>query len=623
MKLRSISIKIALAATAFAIGILLALSALEVLRIKADFRDLVSRQQFAFVSNEAREIDQKLMLRQRALELTAAVVAGRDPTDAAALQAALDHSPALEALFDRIVIIRADGKIAANHPFLATANGISVVERPYFQEALAGHGNISTPFRTKLTGEPAVFIAVPVRDRAGAVTMVLTGQLNLLRRNFLGVIGEAKVGETGFFTIFTRDRMMLMSPDKRRIMTPGPAPKVSAHFDRVMAGHEGSEEATSSHGLRAIFSYKQLSAAPWALVAVMPVEEAYAPAVQSQRRMAALTLVVAVLVSLVAWLGARRLVRPIVELRDATRAMRENPEVEYSASFSRNDEIGDLAHHFESLMRERAASEARMALREAQLRDSEERLRTITDNLPVPISYVGADEQFRFANATLGEWLDVEPASLVGHSLRERFGAKEYARIAPHVAEVLAGKPVTHERQASYAGVVREVRSVYIPDFDAAGRVRGFYTLVHDITDSKILQRKLTHSAQHDVLTGLANRALFEDRLSHALAVSARSGRMTGLMYLDLDRFKSINDTYGHEGGDTLLKEFAQRLSRCVRATDTVARLGGDEFTIVLEGLTKPDDAIAVAEKIIFACTFRRASALPWRARMNTLPPGC
>lgn len=117
--------------------------------------------------------------------------------------------------------------------------------------------------------------------------------------------------------------------------------------------------------------------------------------------------------------------------------------------------------------------------------------------------------------------------------------------------------------------------------------------------ERKRSEERLAYMAQYDHLTGLTNRALFQDRLEQALARAKRSGALVALMFLDLDRFKAVNDTLGHGTGDLLLKKVAERLEGSVRETDTVARIGGDEFSIILEGLTEAQDAAFVARKII------------------------
>jgi diguanylate cyclase (GGDEF)-like protein/PAS domain S-box-containing protein len=127
------------------------------------------------------------------------------------------------------------------------------------------------------------------------------------------------------------------------------------------------------------------------------------------------------------------------------------------------------------------------------------------------------------------------------------------------------------------------------------------HTTVVDISDRKRAEEQIEFHAYHDVLTHLPNRKLFTDRLTQSLSRARRSGKPLAVMFVDLDHFKSINDTLGHEAGDELLLEMARRLRANVRDDDTVARLGGDEFTIILAELRQAEDAVSVAEKLIKA----------------------
>lgn len=148
------------------------------------------------------------------------------------------------------------------------------------------------------------------------------------------------------------------------------------------------------------------------------------------------------------------------------------------------------------------------------------------------------------------------------------------------------------------AGIRPRLSGYLHPDIDAANEVIGVYGLINDITEHKDVENKLRQLAQFDSLTGLANRSRFNDKLAEAIE---RSGTSLALMFLDLDDFKSINDTFGHQGGDLALQEFAKRLSRSVRTSDTVARLAGDEFVVIIELLKHADEAVIVAAKIATA----------------------
>lgn len=148
-------------------------------------------------------------------------------------------------------------------------------------------------------------------------------------------------------------------------------------------------------------------------------------------------------------------------------------------------------------------------------------------------------------------------------------------------------------------GSVRDMESHGSVIKDKEGRVVRVVVVSHDITERKQLQEQIRQMAFHDVLTMLPNRRLFCDRLSQAIAASSRSTLFGALMFLDLDNFKLLNDTYGHDVGDSLLIEVADRLKRCVREMDTVARLGGDEFVVMLSQLDLNNAESAVQAGII------------------------
>ena len=133
------------------------------------------------------------------------------------------------------------------------------------------------------------------------------------------------------------------------------------------------------------------------------------------------------------------------------------------------------------------------------------------------------------------------------------------------------------------------------------GKPIGMWSIVRDITERKRHEEELEHMASHDILTGLPNRMLFKDRLEQALKYSQRRGQQLAVMLLDLDRFKEINDSLGHDVGDQLLKHVGKRLSGVLRKGDTVARMGGDEFMLLLPEITKTDDAMIIAQKILIA----------------------
>lgn len=238
---------------------------------------------------------------------------------------------------------------------------------------------------------------------------------------------------------------------------------------------------------------------------------------------------------------------------------------------------------------------------EQALRQSENRLRMVTDNMPALIGYIDSDHIWRFNNKAYEIWFDKSSAELTGCHMLEVLGAERYERVLPHLRRALGGERVTFENEFDRVDGLHQVESIFIPDGDEEGRVRGVYAMTYDITRQKAVEAQLTRLARFDTLTGLANRSHFNEHLLQAHGRSRREGKSLALMYLDIDKFKQVNDAFGHDIGDGLLKVFAARIGSAVRETDFVSRLGGDEFTVILEGLKDEEDAAVVGGKIIAA----------------------
>jgi len=166
----------------------------------------------------------------------------------------------------------------------------------------------------------------------------------------------------------------------------------------------------------------------------------------------------------------------------------------------------------------------------------------------------------------------------------------------PRLEEAFTGVRVAFEMRA----MGRDWQVTYVPA-EVDGEVTGVYGLANDVTRLKEIEHELSRLARSDALTGLPNRRRFEERLAEAITRSERNAGSIALLYLDLDHFKAVNDSLGHQRGDELLQEFARRLRASVREVDTVARLAGDEFVVLLEDLPAVDAAATVAAKILEA----------------------
>ncbi len=261
------------------------------------------------------------------------------------------------------------------------------------------------------------------------------------------------------------------------------------------------------------------------------------------------------------------------------------------------------------LLRSRATSLEQELLeseqtREAVLRDSRERLAQIIDTVPAMISATDRDGRCIFINARHAEAHGIESTDVAGKSTTAIFGksrAERSRKLDRIVFETGKALPSIEEEIFDQDGNKLSLLTTKSPLRDLSGDVVSVLTTSLDISDRKRAERHLIHLAHHDPLTDLPNRALLTQTLGSELQTSRKSGEGFALHFLDLDRFKGINDVLGHSVGDRVLATVGRNLNDIVRETDTVARLGGDEFAIVQTGITGPADAAGLAERLIEA----------------------
>ncbi len=242
--------------------------------------------------------------------------------------------------------------------------------------------------------------------------------------------------------------------------------------------------------------------------------------------------------------------------------------------------------------------ERRVQQRTAELRATERYFRALAQHSSDVIAVAGADLNVLYVSDSMADVFARDPTELVGRRLDALSGG---SLPLTHALERAINEPGRVMRVdwelTDGSGRLRYAESA-ITNLLADPHVRGLVVNTRDATDQVVLQRQLTQQAFHDPLTGLANRALLTDRAEHALARSARSGAMVAVVLVDLDGFKFVNDSLGHQVGDIVLCEVARRLQSLVRSEDTVARLGGDEFVILIDDVSGLEEPKRLAERV-------------------------
>jgi len=234
---------------------------------------------------------------------------------------------------------------------------------------------------------------------------------------------------------------------------------------------------------------------------------------------------------------------------------------------------------------------------------AEARFSSLVRNSSDAIAIAAEDGRLFYVTPSAERVFGLRPEELVGRRMTELVALEDRARLQELFSTSLAppGASATLELRVPRGNDRHRIIEMVATNLLREPSVAGCVLNIRDVTDRKGLEDQLRRLAFHDPLTLLANRALFRDRVEHALAVSRRRGNRVAAIFVDLDNFKKINDSMGHGEGDRVLRATAQRLSKCTRNGDTVARLGGDEFAVLTEDASHQDDVIEVAARIVEA----------------------
>ncbi|MDQ3261431.1 MAG: EAL domain-containing protein, partial [Pseudomonadota bacterium] len=247
-----------------------------------------------------------------------------------------------------------------------------------------------------------------------------------------------------------------------------------------------------------------------------------------------------------------------------------------------------------------------------KIEQSEKWHRYLVNQLPDILYTLDSAGRFTFLNDRAAVFLGVSTADLIGRHYTHLVHEEDLERAKYVFNERRTGKRASRDvelrlkikpnKPINGLFITVEVLSCGIYDprgEEASGAFRGTYGVAKEVGDRKHAQERILHQAYHDSLTGLPNRLLFRDRLNLSVVQAKRSGTVLAVMFIDLDRFKSVNDTLGHAAGDQLLQAVAARLIKCLRGSDTVARLGGDEFTLLLPLIGQREAAENAARKVL------------------------
>ena len=504
-----------------------------------------------------------------------------------------------------LFILDAQGRSLVDMPAFPEHRGMDLSHRSYFRDTLStGRGMIGDPYLSKRHEQPVLTFTMPLNDSAGKFQGVLGASVILTSPRALGGLAEDRYGQTGYFFIIDTSRTMILHPDATRILRQDVPVGANRLLDRALDGYEGAGETINSRGVKMLSSFRRVPGTRWILGAQQPVADAFAPVSAMLKNFIGLGLASAAAAALFGAWFLRRLTSPLVALRQTALelALPETSAQAFAAAGAMagvqkvclpGDEVCALNQAFSQLYQ-------RLGTTLASVQSSAQDWERTFDAVQDVIFILDREQCIRRINRAAARLLQIEPAAAVGQPFYPLVhGTDQVPQDCPQQEAVSRGVNLTRERLIPAFNVVFEETTS--PLFGEDGRPVGVVHIWRDLTERREAEEKIRRMAYSDHLTGLPNRASLKLRLGQMLAQASQTGDMVAVLFLDLDRFKQINDTLGHTAGDHFLQAIAGRLEGCLRRIDTVARQGGDEFVIILPGVLDAQSVARVADKLLAA----------------------
>lgn len=503
----------------------------------------------------------------------------------------LEKSP-LEALFDNVLAATPDGTMLARiEQGRATTSLPNIADRDYFRRVMeTDQPVVSEPLTGKVSKVPLVIVAVPVMASDGNRVGMIAGALRLQSNSLFAdpiSTGRSEVRDL----VMDRNGVLLSHNDGRRVLGRAQdEPGLSEVFSRWRDSGSpietlGMAELSQDH----LVSMAGIPLSDWMLVRLTTRSSALAPMAAAHRASWGAALGAGMLAALLAGTVAWAAVRPITRLRDRAQRMLAAGDTSTEGWPRGAGEIGEMSLAFQQLLRqgEQQRGETQALLRQLQ---------AVLDNAEVGIALT-RHGRFEMVSRQFCTIFRCEPSQAVGQATRMVHPSDEAyealsKRATPAFMEhgMFEGEVELIRRNGEKFWAQMRGRAVVPGD-----RAHGTIWVIADVTQAHEQREQLTWAASHDKLTGLVNRAAFEVMLDEATARASEHPFCA--LFIDLDRFKLVNDTGGHAAGDALLRDIARELASRLRKADTVARLGGDEFAVLLPQCPIPH-AQAIADKL-------------------------
>jgi diguanylate cyclase len=555
-------------------------------------------------------LSSKVSILRDALAATARQVPSDAWSDAALMGRHLLDKPALGTMFASLYAVAPNGQTLSR----AEGGKLSVelpniADRDYFQQAAAtDQPVISEVVWAKVLKRPAVIFAVPVVGHDGHLVGVLAGSVAVNSTSLFSEV-RANTQSTGAVDLIVdREGRVIAHPDATRVMTPAEGEPGLQDVVRTWLASGSPIDTVGQATVEGTYvvSRTGIPLTDWVSIRVTPAAVAFAPVVEARATVLPAAVLAGLAAGLLAGVLAYAMTRPISRLQARAVSLLAE-DANFTGWPTDSGELGELANAFRHVVeqRERRQTEVQALLQQIE---------AVLDHAEVGIALT-RNGRFELVSRQFCQIFRCDKVDAVGEATRMIYASDE-----AFVALAKQAQPafVQHGAFDAELELIRRSGQVFWARMRGRAVVpgdlgQGTIWTVEDVTAAKEQRERLTYASTHDALTGLVNRVAFEDVLERA-AVTPETEPFCAL-FIDLDRFKQVNDTGGHAAGDALLRDIAQVLRQQVRRSDVVARLGGDEFAVLLPACPRAQ-AMAIADKM---CAAVNDYALDWGGARHTV----
>jgi diguanylate cyclase (GGDEF)-like protein/PAS domain S-box-containing protein len=519
----------------------------------------------------------------------------------AEIEAYLNKISTMHRFGNGIFVLDREGNFLTDYPAHPELQGVSFAFREYYQRTVSeGHSVVSEPYLSKRTGAPVLTFTAPLLDSRKQIVAIVACSVDLLSPKALGGLRTQRIGTSGYQYVFDKSRLMILHPDNGRLLKRDIPEGKNRLLDEAVKGFEGVGETINTRGIPMLLGFRSVPHTSWIVGVQIPKSEAFASLYESRRIMIGTAGASLLFIIVAGFCAVQKITHPLHNLHSAAKIIMEELE---SPGLSRDgkvltlldsirtrDEMGLLAGTFRELVERQRRSVS-------MLRKSAYEWELTFNAVNEAVLCLDRNGTILRINRIAGEWLRTSSADAAGMSaqlLVQGDAALESAWVAP--------ESLDPEHSLVWNGCLPTREGMYefaVSPINDGENISGILLVVRDVTERTRMENAIRQMAFNDALTGLPNRVLMMDRLEQVIFTCSRKKNRCGVLFLDLDRFKPVNDTYGHDTGDELLRQVARRLETSLRRNDTVARLGGDEFVVILQEIIDQEEITSVARKII------------------------